>query len=280
MRWRLRSVRYHLWDREPFGHAIQRSLELLRDLSQEWRTRRHYQKFRNRERYAQARERSQMNKAQAKVMYVKMFLIMAILSKLFETVVYHAADLSLWGNQYAAPLGLPLPVRSEYNPEGVLWFRLNPFQWGLWQYAVYTFVWDMSMLAVQMVLVKKGKLPLELVAFNQVSSIIWYWGWGKEVQNITVTSIMPFMFLIPEIGVLSILQKFPIGWYPVLNNPHVDCMLHCAFGNLELLYLFRAINYTIILVLFLDPLLARWRKGQDWFPIIRWVKKVKRVKKC
>lgn len=210
------------------------------------------------------------NAAEAKFLYVKMFLALSVISKTIEVVLYHAADLSLWGNKYIGNVTTPLPYRAEYNPEGVLWFWLNPFQWGLWQYAVYTYVWDMCMLAVQMVLVKKGKLPLELVAFNQMVSLNWYWGFGKEVQNITITSLMPFMYLVPEIGILSILQKFPIGWYPILNNPHVACLFNCSFGNLPLLYTMRAINYALILWVFFDPLLKRRAQGKKWFPIIRW----------
>lgn len=200
-----------------------------------------------------------------------MFLIFAVISKTAEVAFYHAADLSIWGNLYAAPLGIPLPVRAEYNPEGALWFFLNPFQWGMVAYALYTYAWDMTMLGLQMILVQKKKLPLAVVVFNQVCGLVWYWGWGREIQNITVTSIMPFMFLLPELGLLSIIQKFPIGYYPILDNPHVDCMLHCAFGNLELLYLFRAINYTVLLYMFFDPLMHRHKLGKNWFPFLRLV---------
>lgn len=212
--------------------------------------------------------------ASAKRAYMIMFMLMAVISKTWEVIAYHAADLSLWGNRYLGTVTDPLPYRPEYNPEGRLWFWLNPIQWGLWQYAVYTYCFDMAMFALQMLLVKKGKLPLSVVAWNQVATLQWYWGWGKEVQNITITSIMPFMFLIPEIGILSIIQKFPVGWFPIsTSEPHIACMLNCAFGNLALLYTFRAINYAILLFLFLDPLLARRRAGKNWFPIIRWFKK-------
>lgn len=188
-------------------------------------------------------------------------------------------DLSLWGNQYKPPGYPSLPYLPSYNPEGVLWFLLNPYNLLTpYGYELYTFAVDMGLLAVQLWLYKKGRLPFSVIGLNNMLGFEWYFGWGHEMQNITVTSIMPLMYLLPEIGLISFIQKFPIGWFPIsMSEPHWACLAKCAIYtstvDFTILEAFRSINYAIILVMFFHPLYRRWRDGKPWLPFLRFLKK-------
>jgi len=156
--------------------------------------------------------------------------------------MFSAPDRAIWINRFA--------VNGISNPEGYLWSLLNPWELGPFKYKVWCFTFDMVMLTAQL---RTRKIPIWYLAFHQVFSIYFYTGWGHTFQNITIVSIMPFMYLVPWIGLLAILQKLPI-WFDWNNlKNHILCALYCTpvhnEGNIS--------TYVGLIFLFIMPLMVR-----------------------
>lgn len=164
--------------------------------------------------------------------------------------IFGTADRAIWINDYA--------IDGVTNPEGWLWYVLNPYWLGQFWYRTYCFGFDMLMLNIQL---RMKRIPFVYLVAHQMITLFPYVFWGHTFQNITIVAIMPFMVLIPAVGAISLIQKLPV-WFDSENlKVHIQCALECTpvhnEGNFA--------TYALLVILFIMPLIVRRNQGLKWW---------------
>ncbi len=102
------------------------------------------------------------------------------------------------------------------QPYGVLWHILNPL-FANWQlYTVQVTAVQLPVVALQWVLVKKGKISKQIFVMTLFVTLM-FRQMGTD-QNVSVVMFAPFVELNPLFTLMVFLQKFPIGW--ILGDAH------------------------------------------------------------
>lgn len=161
-------------------------------------------------------------------------------------VITNAVDLSICTQYSLSHPGVSCPPIKLEGPDvfsygfsqipaiayGALWVFINPLYWTQVPYRLYLVAFMSACFVAQWWLVKKGLMPYKLVVWSQVINAMW--GMMHWHQNVTVTSLAPFAYLLWPIFFIGILQKFPFLWELVPGESpelHWLCARYCAHSN-------------------------------------------------
>ena len=101
-------------------------------------------------------------------------------------------------------------------PYGILWQLTNPYYWIAWYPQL------MALLDLPVTALNYRLLSRRVFLLWTITDIHWFQGF---FANASVTWLSPY----PVIGpVWTLLQKLPVGYWPVLDNGHVHCALWCS----------------------------------------------------
>lgn len=152
-------------------------------------------------------------------------------------------------------------------PYGWFWTLLNPLYNTQLPYRLIVTAIQLPVIAIQLWLVKKGKLNKWMVYLN-IFTTIWY-RMMINYQDVSNIEFLPFVTMSPFVILSFILQRYPF-WtlIPSLTDPHYQCVVgNCVAFTVDrwaqTLQPSFASHITLALWLIL-PLYAWWRKRHPW----------------
>jgi len=101
-------------------------------------------------------------------------------------------------------------------PYGILWQWTNPYYWTGWYPQL------MVLMDTPATILNYRLLSWRMFLLWTLTDIHWFQGF---FANSSVTWLSPYPIIGP---VWTLLQKLPIGYWPLIQNGHVQCALECS----------------------------------------------------
>jgi len=182
-----------------------------------------------------------------------------ILAMLIAAIIAHM----LFGK---SDISLSYDFHNGALPYGYVWNLINPLYWTQLPYRTIVTAIQAPVIALQLWLVKKGKLNKWMVYLN-IMTTVWY-RLMINYQDVSQIEFAPFVTMFPLATGAWLIQRYPFwSWIPNLNDPHYQC----AIGNCVAFTVDRfaqtlqpsfASHITLMMWLIL-PLIAWYKKKQN-----------------
>ena len=163
-------------------------------------------------------------------------------------------------------ISLSYDFRNGALPYGIVWNWINPLYWTQLPYKVIVSLIQAPIVAIQLWLVKKGKLNKWMIYLN-IFTTIWY-RLMVNWQDISNIEFMPFVTMTPLFALSFLIQRYPF-WtlIPKWSDPHFQCVIgNCVRFSVDrwaqTLQPSFASHITLALWLVL-PLIAWWKKRSN-----------------
>jgi hypothetical protein len=151
-------------------------------------------------------------------------------------------------------------------PYGIVWNLINPLYWTQLPYKIIVDAIQFPVIALQLWLVKKGKLNKWMVYLN-IATTVWY-RLMINYQDVSNIEFMPFATMTPLVALSFLIQRYPF-WtlIPKWSDPHFQCVIgNCVRFSVDrwaqTLQPSFASHITLALW-FVLPLIAWYKKKQS-----------------
>jgi hypothetical protein len=178
-------------------------------------------------------------------------------------------------------ISLSYDFRNGALPYGIVWNWINPLYWTQLPYRTIVTAIQAPVIALQLYLVKKGKLNKWMIYLNIATTV--YYRLMINYQDVSNVEFAPFVMMTPLFALSFLIQRYPF-WtlIPNLSDPHFQCVIgNCVRFSVDrwaqTLQPSFASHITLALW-FILPLYAWWKKNHEWKeygtkPNVYWVRK-------